>query len=94
MTLLIGEDATLRCKVSDQKGLVIWCKDGFCAFGRNRNLSDLRYSFVGDEASGEHHLKNKNVSIYDNAYYQCQVLATETEKAIKSDEAFLTVLSK
>lgn len=30
----------------------------------------------------------------DNSKYQCQVTATDTEKAIKSDPAFLTVLGK
>lgn len=94
VTVLVGEDATLRCKVKNQKGTVIWCKDSFCAFSRNRNFSDSRYSFIGDEANGEHHLRIKNVTIYDNANYQCQVLATDSDAAIRSEEAFLTVLSR
>lgn len=47
---------------------------------------------LGDETKGEHHLLIKNVSIYDNTQYQCQVTANQNEKAIKSDWAFLTVL--
>ena len=73
-------------------GDIIWCKDGFCAFTRKRNFTDSRFSFIGDETKGEHHLNIRNVSINDNANYQCQVTANRNQKAIKSNLAFLTVL--
>lgn len=41
---------------------------------------------------GEHHLLIKNSSLVDDTKYQCQVTATDTEPAIKSDFAYLTVL--
>ncbi len=93
-TILLGEDATLRCTVKNQKGDVIWCKDSFCLFTRTRSISDPRISLIGDARNGEHHLHIKNITIFDNANYQCQVNAHEMDKAAKSEEAFLTVLIK
>lgn len=43
-------------------------------------------------SKGEHHLLIKNVSIVDNTKYQCQVTATDTEPAIKTEFAFVSVL--
>lgn len=94
VSILEGEDTTLKCKIRSQAGDVIWCKDDFCAFTRKRNFADSRFSFVGDETKGEHHLSIRNVSINDNANYQCQVTASQNEKALKSDSGFLTVLGK
>ena len=43
---------------------------------------------------GEHFLSIGNASIIDDTKYQCQVTAFDKEPSLKSDWAFLTVLSK
>lgn len=43
---------------------------------------------------GENHLLIRNASIVDNTKFQCQVTATDSEPAIKTDFAFITVFSK
>ncbi len=94
VTILVGQDAILRCTVKNQKGDVIWCKDSFCLFTRTRNISDSRISIIGDARNGEHHLQIKNVTLFDNTNYECQVNAHEMDKAAKSEKAFLNVLVK
>jgi hypothetical protein len=44
------------------------------------------------ESLGEHNFHIKNVSLDDNTKYQCQLTASDNEKAAKSEWAFLTVL--
>lgn len=88
-----GSEAVLKCSIKKQKGSVVWCKDdSFCTFGRQRNFTDSRFELSGEESKGEHHLRIKNVSLIDDTKYQCQVTASESESAIKSDWAYLSVL--
>ncbi|CAF0721133.1 unnamed protein product [Brachionus calyciflorus] len=94
LSVLLGDDVTLKCTVKNQKGDVIWCKEDFCAFSRKRNITDPRVSFAGNETLGENHLVIKNISISDDTRYQCQVLATEKDPSIKSEWSYLTVLIK
>ena len=94
LSVVLGGEAILKCSIKGQKGEVTWCKDdSFCTFGRKRNFTDERISLMGDATKGDHNLLIKSVTLVDDTKYQCQVTASESDPAIKSDWAFLTVLS-
>ena len=73
--------------------LIIWCF--FLWFsGFERSIPAFpRYTVVGSEQLGEHHMRIENATLDDDAEYQCQVGPKGSQKPIRSD-ARLTVLSK
>jgi membrane carboxypeptidase/penicillin-binding protein PbpC len=92
---LIGSNVTLNCIVQNLEGEVTWCKDSFCTFGnrkRNQTENTSRYAIIGNETKGEFNLHIRNLTINDNASYQCQVTASEKSPALKSTITGLTVL--
>lgn len=52
-----------------------------------------RYTVMGSDDLGEHHLKIENATLDDDAEYQCQVGPAKASKPIRAD-AQLNVLSK
>ncbi|XP_037944607.1 nephrin [Teleopsis dalmanni] len=82
----------MRCEVSNQAGAVQWTKDGF-ALGFSAVIPGFpRYSVLGDRKRGIYNLRISNVSIMDDAEYQCQVGPARLNSAIRAN-AKLTVIS-
>lgn len=68
-----GTKVTLPCRVIGKHGLLQWTKDDF-GLGTDRNLTGFeRYSMIGIEEDGDHNLRIDNVTLEDDAKYQCQV---------------------
>ncbi|XP_037952389.1 kin of IRRE-like protein 1 [Teleopsis dalmanni] len=87
-----GTEAMMRCEVSNQAGAVQWTKDGF-ALGFSAVIPGFpRYSVLGDRKRGIYNLRISNVSIMDDAEYQCQVGPARLNSAIRAN-AKLTVIS-
>ncbi|XP_065200592.1 nephrin-like isoform X2 [Planococcus citri] len=69
----VGTDVTLQCEVENVSGQVQWTKDGY-ALGYNHTINGLpRYRFLKDEERGIFNLFIRNVSLEDDAEFQCQV---------------------
>ncbi|XP_059352881.1 nephrin-like [Daphnia carinata] len=86
-----GQMAVLRCRVGNQQGRAQWTKDGF-ALGFERTIPSFpRYTIMGSEEQGEHHIRIENATLDDDAEYQCQVGPRGNSKPIRAD-AQLTVL--
>lgn len=78
-----GDDVRLSCVVQDKVGTLQWTRDGF-GLGTSRDLSGFsRYQMIGVEEDGEWHLMISNVTLEDDAEYQCQVGATDQVEAIR-----------
>ena len=102
----IGEQVLLKCQIKNLKGEPQWCIDDFClgvskkdngeSSGNQLTLKGRpRHQIVGNKSNGEFNLLIDPVQLQDNMYYYCMVTAaSETVKAVKSNKAFLTVLSK
>ncbi|KAL0273716.1 UNVERIFIED_CONTAM: hypothetical protein PYX00_006332 [Menopon gallinae] len=87
-----GGEALMECEISELQGQVQWTKDGF-ALGFPSDLPGYpRYSYVGDRKNGVYNLRITNVSLEDDAEFQCQVLPTKFNKEIWTD-ARLTVIA-
>ncbi|OUC40759.1 immunoglobulin domain protein [Trichinella nativa] len=89
--VIIGQTAVLRCRIENQEGLVTWAKNGFI-LGTARSLPDFaRYSMIGSDELGEYHLQIRNVTIQDDATYQCQAtrLAAPTQVSLVARLAVL-----
>ncbi|XP_058123350.1 nephrin-like [Anopheles ziemanni] len=68
-----GSDALLRCEIQNAAGSVQWTKDGF-ALGFTQSIPGYpRYSVLGDSSQGIYNLHIANVTLDDDADYQCQV---------------------
>uniref|UniRef100_A0A182JF46 Ig-like domain-containing protein n=1 Tax=Anopheles atroparvus TaxID=41427 RepID=A0A182JF46_ANOAO len=68
-----GSDALLRCEIHNAAGSVQWTKDGF-ALGFTQSIPGYpRYSVLGDSSQGIYNLRIVNVTLDDDAEYQCQV---------------------
>ncbi|XP_049289037.1 nephrin-like isoform X2 [Anopheles funestus] len=68
-----GTEALLRCEIHNAAGSVQWTKDGF-ALGFTQSIPGYpRYSVLGDSAQGIYNLRIVNVTLEDDAEYQCQV---------------------
>ena len=88
-----AEEVILSCVVSGKLGSLQWTRDDF-GLGTSRRLSGFsRYSMTGREKDGEWHLRITNVTMEDDARFQCQVGATETVDPIRSEYAEVTVVS-
>ncbi|CAK9303766.1 unnamed protein product [Gordionus sp. m RMFG-2023] len=70
----LGQDVLLPCVINNRVGKVQWTKNAV-ALGSNREIPRFpTYSMVGREEDGNFSLLVKNVSLTDEAIYECQVL--------------------
>ncbi|XP_060807924.1 nephrin [Amyelois transitella] len=87
-----GAEAVLECAVGNLAGQVQWAKDGF-ALGFSSVIPGYpRYTMFGDRRHGVYNLRIVNVSLEDDAEYQCQVGPAQMHKVIRAN-ATLTVIS-
>ncbi|XP_038217087.1 irregular chiasm C-roughest protein-like isoform X2 [Zerene cesonia] len=92
-TAVIGSRVTLPCRVENKAGQLQWTKDDF-GLGLHRDLSGYdRYKMIGSDEEGDYSLDIRDVTLEDDAKYQCQVSSgSRGEPAIRSRYARLTVL--
>ncbi|CAK1549212.1 unnamed protein product [Leptosia nina] len=92
-TAVIGSRVTLPCRVENKAGQLQWTKDDF-GLGLHRDLSGYdRYKMIGSDEEGDYSLDIRDVTLEDDAKYQCQVSSgARGEPAIRSRYARLTVL--
>ncbi|XP_043231133.1 nephrin-like [Amphibalanus amphitrite] len=92
-SVIEGESVTLRCEVDHQVGQLQWTKEGF-AMGYERDLPGFpRYRVIGDAEAGVNDLRIVNVTLDDDALFQCQVSPNGGQEAIRA-AAYVTVLLK
>ena len=73
VTVNLGDNVTLPCKVSNRKGDVQWTRDDF-GLGIDRQLSGFsRYKMLGKGGGDDFSLEIAAVSLEDDARFQCQV---------------------
>ncbi|XP_047541036.1 irregular chiasm C-roughest protein-like isoform X1 [Vanessa atalanta] len=92
-TAVVGSRVTLPCRVENKAGQLQWTKDDF-GLGLHRELSGYdRYKMIGSDEEGDYSLDIRDVTLEDDAKYQCQVSSgLRGEPAIRSRYARLTVL--
>ncbi|XP_068624403.1 irregular chiasm C-roughest protein-like [Battus philenor] len=92
-TAVVGSRVTLPCRVENKAGQLQWTKDDF-GLGLHRDLSGYdRYKMIGSDEEGDYSLDIRDVTLEDDAKYQCQVSSgPRGEPAIRSRYAQLTVL--
>ncbi|XP_045457394.1 irregular chiasm C-roughest protein-like [Melitaea cinxia] len=92
-TAVMGSRVTLPCRVENKAGQLQWTKDDF-GLGLHRDLSGYdRYKMIGSDEEGDYSLDIREVTLEDDAKYQCQVSSgLRGEPAIRSRYARLTVL--
>ncbi|XP_045780934.1 irregular chiasm C-roughest protein-like isoform X2 [Maniola jurtina] len=92
-TAVVGSRVTLPCRVENKAGQLQWTKDDF-GLGLHRELSGYdRYKMIGSDEEGDYSLDIREVTLDDDAKYQCQVSSgSRGEPAIRSRYARLTVL--
>ncbi|XP_052742688.1 irregular chiasm C-roughest protein [Bicyclus anynana] len=90
---VVGSRVTLPCRVVHKAGQLQWTKDDF-GLGTHRHLTGYeRYKMIGSDEEGDYSLDIRDVTIDDDALYQCQVsTGPKGEAAIRSKSARLTVL--
>ncbi|XP_075987678.1 nephrin adhesion molecule sticks and stones isoform X1 [Anticarsia gemmatalis] len=87
-----GSEAVLECAVANLAGQVQWAKDGF-ALGFSSVIPGYpRYTMFGERRHGIYNLRIVNVTLEDDAEYQCQVGPAQMHKVIRAN-ASLTVIS-
>ncbi|XP_022238988.1 irregular chiasm C-roughest protein-like isoform X2 [Limulus polyphemus] len=90
-TAIKGDKIVLPCRVLHKKGTLQWTRDGF-GLGSERSLAGFpRYTMVGSDEEGDFSLQITNVSLEDDAVFQCQVGASDGVKGIRSRSAVFTV---
>ena len=90
VSLREGDNVTLACSVENKVGTLQWTRDDF-GLGTDRQLSGYnRYSMVGAEGR-TWDLRIENVTLEDDAKFQCQVGATEHVGPIRSKYAVVKV---
>ncbi|XP_041985812.1 irregular chiasm C-roughest protein-like isoform X2 [Aricia agestis] len=92
-TAVVGSRVTLPCRVEKKAGQLQWTKDDF-GLGLHRELSGYdRYKMIGSDEEGDYSLDIRDVTLDDDAKYQCQVSSgARGEPPIRSRYARLTVL--
>ncbi|CAH2098961.1 unnamed protein product [Euphydryas editha] len=86
-----GSEAVLECAIGNLAGQVQWAKDGF-ALGYSSVIPGYpRYTMFGDRRHGVYNLRIVNVTLEDDAEYQCQVGPAQMHKVIRAN-ASLTVI--
>ncbi|KAG6444081.1 hypothetical protein O3G_MSEX003192, partial [Manduca sexta] len=90
---VIGSRVTLPCRVENKAGQLQWTKDDF-GLGTHRHLSGYeRYRMIGSDEEGDYSLDIREVTLDDDAMYQCQVSSgPRGEPPIRSRYARLIVL--
>ncbi|XP_026818055.1 nephrin-like [Rhopalosiphum maidis] len=68
-----GSNVTLVCEINDITGDVQWTKDGLALGYAAEIPGHPRHSMVIDAGNGVYNLLVRNVTITDDALYQCQV---------------------
>ena len=87
-----GDNVTLACSVDNKVGTLQWTRDDF-GLGTSRELSGYkRYRMVGEEGK-TWNLKIMNITLEDDAKFQCQVGATENIGPIRSKYAVVKVFA-
>ncbi|KAG7295222.1 hypothetical protein JYU34_022194 [Plutella xylostella] len=72
-TAVVGSRVTLPCRVEHKSGQLQWTKDDF-GLGLQRDLSGYeRYRMIGSDEEGDYSLDIRDVTLDDDAKYQCQV---------------------
>ncbi|CAG4950991.1 unnamed protein product, partial [Parnassius apollo] len=70
---VVGSRVTLPCRVEGKVGQLQWTKDDF-GLGTHRHLTGYdRYKMVGSDEEGDYSLDIREVTLDDDASYQCQV---------------------
>ena len=92
VTINIGDNFTLPCKVSNRRGKVQWTRDDF-GLGEDRALNGFpRYKMLGNDGDGDYSLEINSATLEDDARFQCQVgAAAGGVAAIQSTNATVTV---
>lgn len=73
VSAIIGETILLPCRVVNKQGVLQWTKDDF-GLGAHRNLSAFeRYTMIGQDDNGDYTLQIENLTLEDDAKFQCQV---------------------
>ncbi|XP_041985814.1 irregular chiasm C-roughest protein-like [Aricia agestis] len=90
---VVGSRVTLPCRVVNKVGQLQWTKDDF-GLGTHRHLTGYeRYKMIGSDEEGDYSLDIRDVTLEDDALYQCQVsTGPKGEPAIRSQYARLMVL--
>ncbi|XP_053620761.1 irregular chiasm C-roughest protein-like isoform X2 [Plodia interpunctella] len=90
---VVGSRVTLPCRVVSKVGQLQWTKDDF-GLGTHRHLTGYdRYKMIGSDDEGDYSLDIREVTLEDDALYQCQVSSgPRGEPAIRSRYARLLVL--
>ncbi|KAJ0170541.1 hypothetical protein K1T71_013912 [Dendrolimus kikuchii] len=90
---VVGSRVTLPCRVESKVGQLQWTKDDF-GLGTHRHLNGYeRYRMIGSDEEGDYSLDIQEVTLDDDALYQCQVSSgPRGEPAIRSRYARLIVL--
>jgi len=92
LSLREGDNVTLACSVDNKVGVLQWTRDDF-GLGTDRELSGYsRYKMVGEEGK-TWNLRIENVTLDDDAKFQCQVGATEHVGPIRSKYAIVKVFA-
>ncbi|KAL0810397.1 hypothetical protein ABMA28_010542 [Loxostege sticticalis] len=91
---VVGSRVTLPCRVENKAGQLQWTKDDF-GLGTHRHLNGYeRYKMIGSDEEGDYSLDIKEVTLDDDALYQCQVSSgPRGEPPIRSRYARLIVLT-
>ena len=90
-TAIVSDTILLACRVVNKIGTLQWTRDSF-GLGTTRDLIGYpRYTMTGHDEEGDYSLQIRNVSLEDEAKYQCQVGAAEGVRGIRSRDAQLTV---
>ncbi|XP_050438831.1 nephrin [Adelges cooleyi] len=89
-----GTNVTLRCEINDISGDVQWTKDGLALGYAAEIPGHPRHSMVIDAGNGVYNLLVREITVKDDALYQCQVSPGPIpgSKPIRSS-ARLTVLT-
>ncbi|RVE49470.1 hypothetical protein evm_005901 [Chilo suppressalis] len=70
---VVGSRVTLPCRVENKVGQLQWTKDDF-GLGTHRHLTGYeRYKMIGSDEEGDYSLDIREVTLEDDALYQCQV---------------------
>ncbi|CAB4064723.1 unnamed protein product [Lepeophtheirus salmonis] len=88
-----GGTGIIPCEVGNRAGRVQWTRDGL-TLGYDRSIPGIpRYEILGVENSGQFSLQITNVTLVDDADFECQVGPASYNKPIRASSV-LSVLRK
>ncbi|KAM3955389.1 LOW QUALITY PROTEIN: sticks and stones [Aphomia sociella] len=85
MRIREGSDIELECVIANLAGQVQWAKDGFALGFASIIPGFPRFYMVTDRRHGIYSLRITNVSLEDDAEYQCQVGPAPMHKVIRAN---------